>query len=162
DGFHRFSVPTPAAAVERMARYIDPHEVAGTESGEPVTAPIAELDAAEGEIGERLADTPPSASPPPSGRPRPARTPRSRTAAPAGRKGRCHPPPRGARNGARGPRARPDRGARRGRGRDRRASRGPPALSVLTAVSATEASQTTLFATSDALFAMDTPEEGES
>src|SRR5699024_5590862 len=94
DGFHRFSVPTPAAAVERMARYIDPHEVAGTESGEPVTAPIAELDAAEGEIGERLADT--------------------------------------------------------------------RALSVLTAVSATEASQTTLFATSDALFAMDTPEEGES
>ena len=36
------------------------------------------------------------------------------------------------------------------------------ALSVLTAVSTTEASQTTLFATSDALFAMDTPEEGES
>lgn len=59
-----------------------------------MTAPIAELDAAEGELGERLADT--------------------------------------------------------------------RALSVLTAVSATEASQATLFATSDALFAMDTPEEGES
>lgn len=94
DGFHRFSVPTPAAAVERMARYIDPSEVAGAESGEPVTAPIAELDSAEGELAEHLADT--------------------------------------------------------------------RVLSVLTAVSATEASQATLFATTEAVFAMDTPEEGET
>lgn len=35
-------------------------------------------------------------------------------------------------------------------------------LSVLTAVSGAEASQATIFATSGALYAMDTPEEGES
>lgn len=94
DGFHRFSVPTPTAAIERLARFIDPTGIAGQESGGPITAPIAELDAAEGELAETLADT--------------------RT------------------------------------------------LSVLTAVSATEAMQATIFATSGAVFAMDTPEEGET
>lgn len=94
DGFHRFSVPTPSAAIERLARYIDPNSVAGEESGHSVTASIAELDSAEGEIAAKLADT--------------------RT------------------------------------------------LSVLTAVSGAEASQATIFATSGAVYAMDTPEEGES
>lgn len=94
DGFHRFSVPTPSAAVERLARYIDPNGIAGEESGEPVTAPISELDSAEGELAEKLADT--------------------RT------------------------------------------------LSVLTSVSANVASQATIFATSEGVYAMDTPEEGES
>ncbi|MDN5821173.1 MAG: hypothetical protein L0H39_06765 [Brachybacterium sp.] len=94
DGFHRFSVPTRTAALERLARFIDPDGLAGDEGGQSVTAPIAELDSAEGELAETLADT--------------------RT------------------------------------------------LSVLTAVSATEAIQVTLFATSGAVFAMDTPEEGES
>lgn len=94
DGYHRFSVPTPSAAVERLARYIDANAVAGESSGEAITAPIAELDAADGALGEKLADT--------------------------------------------------------------------RALSVLTAVSAEEASQATIFATSDAVFAMDTPEEGET
>ena len=92
DGFHRFSVPTPAAAVERLARYIDPSGVAGEEGGAAVTAPIAELDAGEGELAETLADT--------------------RT------------------------------------------------LSVLTAVSAAEASQATIFATTGSVHAMDTPPEG--
>lgn len=94
DGYHRFSVPTPSAAVERLARYIDANAVAGESSGEAITAPIAELDAADGALGEKLADT--------------------------------------------------------------------RALSVLTAVSAEEASQATIFATSDAVYAMDTPEEGET
>lgn len=92
NGFHRFSVPTRSAAVEHLARYVDPGAVAGAESGDPVTAPIAELDSAEGELAETLADT--------------------RT------------------------------------------------LSVLTAVSAAEASQATIFATSGAVYAMDTPGEG--
>lgn len=94
DGFHRFSVPTRSAAVERLARYIDPGAVAGDEGGRSATAPVAALDSGEGELGGELADT--------------------RT------------------------------------------------LSVLTAVSADEASQATIFATSGAVYAMDTPEEGEA
>lgn len=94
DGFHRFSVPTPEAAVERAAMYIDPTGSAGDETGEAVTASIAELDAGGGELAEKLADT--------------------RT------------------------------------------------LSVLTAVSADEAMQVTIFATTESLFAMDTPSESDA
>lgn len=94
DGFHRFSVPTPEAAVERAAMYIDPTRSAGDETGEAVTASIAELDAGGGELAEKLADT--------------------RT------------------------------------------------LSVLTAVSADEAMQVTIFATTESLFAMDTPSESDA
>lgn len=94
DGFHRFSVPTPSAAVERLARFVDPTGAAGAKGGPARTATIAELDSGEGALAATLAD---------------ART-----------------------------------------------------LSVLTALSAAEASQVTLFASTGAVHAMDTPEQGET
>lgn len=56
DGYHRFSVPTPQALPERLARYVDQNGVAAAEDGETHEGTVAELEG-DSAIAQRLRDT---------------------------------------------------------------------------------------------------------
>ena len=57
DGYHHFSVPTRAALPERLARYIDQAQVAGSEDRVVFEGPTATLEAPGEAIAQQLADT---------------------------------------------------------------------------------------------------------
>ncbi|MGO1481750.1 MAG: hypothetical protein ACTHWF_11570 [Brachybacterium sp.] len=57
DGYHHFSVPTRAAMPERLARYIDQAQVAGSEDRVVYEGPTAALEDPEEQIAQQLADT---------------------------------------------------------------------------------------------------------
>ncbi|QNN81955.1 hypothetical protein H3H54_11855 [Brachybacterium sp. Z12] len=58
DGYHHFSVPTRAAMPERLARYIDQAQVAGSEDRVVYEGPTAALEDPEEQVAQQqLADT---------------------------------------------------------------------------------------------------------
>lgn len=57
DGYHHFAVPTRSAMPERLARYIDQAQVAGSEDRLLFEGPTASLEDPEQPIARQLADT---------------------------------------------------------------------------------------------------------
>lgn len=57
DGYHHFSVPTRAALPERLARYVDQAQVAGSEDRVVFEGPTAVLETSGEAIAQQLADT---------------------------------------------------------------------------------------------------------